>query len=344
MTGRDLPRRLRSWIARRAGRGAGRLRLAAGGDGRGGRPFAEFAGVLDGRHLWLAVADAGPDDTLGLRLPDGSVTALEVSHEPAAPSAPAVLAARVDLHDLVQQAPWRDRVTADELRLVPVLVGSRGAVEAVWTPAGSLAGRERRPDSVAPGLRPRLVRAEDGTLALLLAVTTRGARAVALAERPGAVTVHVESPDHVISARVLGAGEPPGTVARLDVAPHQTGVLVTVPRDVELPPGELCPLVLETADGHRPVHRVEDDVRDARPAVRMPGVVSAGGTSLLRLAWDREGRLALEREDLDPQAQEDVGDDADDADNAEVPGGRSVRQDRPPSSRSGSGFTWRRRS
>lgn len=310
MTGPDLLRRLRSWAARRAGRGAGRLALGVAEDGPGGRPFAEFAGVLDGRHLWLAVADPAPDAALGLRLPDGRVEPLAGTREPAGPSAPPVLAARVDLAALVAAADWADRLPAQgHLALVPVLVTPGHDPEPLWTPPRSLAGRERRTGSLAPGLRPRLRRADDGTLVLELATASRAVRAVAFEAPEGGVDVRVEVAATVTGARVLRGDDGGAALGDLGVVPVPEGVVVRVSPDVPLPAGTPCPVVLDTADGPVRVARTEDDVWEAEQATRLPGVVSADGTWQLRCGWDDTGRLVLVRDALDsPDVDEDDSD------------------------------------
>lgn len=318
MTGPGLGGRLRATIGEKAKGRLERLVGDAGPDARAGRPFAEFAGVLDGRHLWLAVADAGADAALGLRLPDGTVEPLAAEHEPAAPSAPPVLAARVDLVDLVGSADWAGRLPAeDHLAAVPVLLAPGRDPEPIWTPPGSLAGRERRQQSLPPGLQPRLRRTDDGTLALLLRLTGLSVRAVGFAQAADGIEVRVEVAEPATAARVLREGDDGAALSDLVVTPVEHGAVVRVPPHVALPAELACPVVVDTAGGTHRVCRPEDDVGDAGPATRMPGVVSADGASQVRFGWDRAGHLVLLRDVLD-----DDGEDADDSGADEGPAER----------------------
>lgn len=163
-TGSELPRyhrrvslTKRLGTAARTAADAARARLgnepgaiAPEPDGRGNRPRAAFAGVLDGRHLWLAV-DATPG-SLALR----HQATQEV----------------VTLHsDLTEDDPrWRSvraslsGLTGGDATYDVVVVAPGGRVHGVWTPP--LPRNEPVVTPVADGVRWRVDRASDGALLL----------------------------------------------------------------------------------------------------------------------------------------------------------------------------------
>ena len=81
-----------------------------------------------------------------------------------------------------------------------------------------------------------------------------------------------------------------------------------VPDEVPLPAEAACAVVVDTADGPLPVVRTDDDVANAEPATRMPGVVSADGASQVRFGWNRVGHLILCRDRL-AEERDDEDDD-----------------------------------
>ena len=139
-------------------------------DAQGSRPRAVFAGVLDGRHLWLAV-EATPG-TLSLRELDEGQTGQVIA-----------LAS-----DLVEDDPHFRSVRADladlpgpvESRYEVVMASPGDRVERVWTPA--LPRRSRSPPRRRTASSGSIGRSPDGTLEL--------ARTPA---EPGAVLVGIEA-------------------------------------------------------------------------------------------------------------------------------------------------------
>jgi hypothetical protein len=158
-------------------------------DAPGGRPRAAYSGILDGRHLWLAI-EATPG-TLALRDPGGGVVALT--------------------SDLAEDDP-RYRSVRSDLSAVPtkgggeevfevVITAPGGKVHRIWTPPLPRTEPMRVPDSA--GVCWRLARSEDGTLELRRQAAPAGALLVSIDA----------GPDVTVTLRLTGA--PEGAVVRL---------------------------------------------------------------------------------------------------------------------------------
>jgi hypothetical protein len=170
-------------------------------DAPGSRPQAAFAGILDGRHLWLAV-DATPG-TLAIRETDtASIVPLPSD---LAEDDPRYRSVRTDLTGLPGEAAARYEV---------VITAPGGKVHRVWTPP--LARNEPVRTPAAGDTQWQLSRAVDGTLELL--------REQAPA---GAVLVDIQAPDDdSVTLRIGGAP----AVAELRLVDDESGdVLLTTP-------------------------------------------------------------------------------------------------------------------
>ena len=161
---RRRPRQARPGEVREAPTGRGRRRpkrsRSAPPTPPRGAPVAAFAGVLDGRSLWLAI-DARPG-SLALRdAASGDVIALAGQQ---ADDQPAYRGARLDLGEL--------RAGTEAAYDVVVVPSSGRSPKPVWT--------HPLPPTVAPvvdGARWDLRRGDDGTLRLVRAAVPAGGRA-----------------------------------------------------------------------------------------------------------------------------------------------------------------------
>ncbi len=170
-------------------------------DARGNRPRAVFAGVLDGRHLWLAV-DATPG-TLALR-PSGTEKLIPLVSD-LAEDDPRFRSVRSDLSALPG---------AVDARFEVVITAPGGKVLEVWTPPLPRNDLVRVPAGDA--LQWRTTRSEDGTLELVREPAPAGAL---LAD------IDIDA-DDVVTLRLTGA--PDGSDLRL-VDDESGEVLTTLP-------------------------------------------------------------------------------------------------------------------
>ena len=174
-------------------------------DAQGNRPGATFAGVLDGRHLWLAVdatpgalalREAGPDPTTGTVVPLASDLAEDD---------PRFRSVRSDLAALPGSGAGRYEV---------VITAPGGKVHRVWTPP--LRRNEPVLTPASGEVQWRVARTGDGTLELVREPAP-----------PGALLVGIDiDADDVTTLRVEGAA--PGAELRL-VDDESGEVLVTRP-------------------------------------------------------------------------------------------------------------------
>ena len=153
-------------------------------DAQGNRPGATFAGVLDGRHLWLAVdatpgslalREAGPDPTTGTVVPLASDLAEDD---------PRFRSVRSDLAALPGSGAGRYEV---------VITAPGGKVHRVWTPP--LRRNEPVLTPASGEVQWRVARTGDGTLELVREPAP-----------PGALLVGIDiDADDVTTLRVEGA-------------------------------------------------------------------------------------------------------------------------------------------
>lgn len=235
-----------------------------------GAPVAAFAGVLDGRRLWVAV-DARPG-SIGLRDPaSGDVVGLP---DDAADDQPAYLSARLDLAGL----PDADAVY--DVVLVPT---GGGRARPVWTPPLP----ERRSPLAADGrTRHVLVRGDDGALRLRRETA-----------KPAADLVGVTSDRTSVTLRLAGAESPLALVVEGEVVASWDGEVADGVLTVTLGPDALDGLEPATAraavgEGRLGVRRVGDDLLDpARAALLPPLYARDGEAQRMRLRWSPQGFL-----------------------------------------------------
>ncbi len=258
-------------------------------DAQGNRPGATFAGVLDGRHLWLAVdatpgalalREAGPDPTTGTVVPLASDLAEDD---------PRFRSVRSDLAALPGSGAGRYEV---------VITAPGGKVHRVWTPP--LRRNEPVLTPASGEVQWRVARTGDGTLELVREPAP-----------PGALLVDIDiDADDVTTLRVEGAA--PGAELRL-VDDESGEVLVTRPLsdDDGVAVGTLSPadvpegvgLSAAVHVGDLPVRRRDNDLARPDNAVLLPQVQNDGddggddGAPLFAIVfrWLPDGVLRVRR-------------------------------------------------
>ena len=236
------------------GRDEDPVRVAAP-DAPGNRPRAAFAGVLDGRHLWLAV-DATPG-TLALRTTGDQGQVVPLASD-LAEDDPRYRSVRSDLSTL----PGRGAATYEV-----VITGPGGKVHRVWTPPLRRGEPVRTP--AAGGVQWQVARSDDGTLQL------------AREQAPdGALLLDIDiAGDDVATLRIGGA--PPGGELRLvddesgetlltRPLVHDAGVATATLRPDDVPEG--VGLSASVLAGDLPVRRRANDLARPDHAVLLPQV------------------------------------------------------------------------
>jgi hypothetical protein len=253
-------------------------------DAQGSRPRAVFAGVLDGRHLWLAV-EATPG-TLSLReLDEGRAGQVIALASDLVEDDPHFRSVRVDLADL--PGPVESRYE--------VVVASPGdRVERVWTPA--LLPQEPLTTPPADGVQWHVGRSPDGTLEL--------ARTPA---EPGAVLVGIEAdlddPEETVTLHIAGAGldaelrlvdDQDGAVLLTRPLTHADGVATATLRPDDVP--DRIGLSTSVHAGDLPVRRRANELARPDTAVLLPQHQSDDGQSVaLVYRWLPDGVLRVRR-------------------------------------------------
>ena len=155
---REVAQQAKDRTLERLGRDEDPVPVAAP-DSPGNRPQAAFAGVLDGRHLWLAV-DATPG-TLALRTTGDQGQVVPLASD-LAEDDPRYRSVRSDLSTLPGPGAARYEV---------VITAPGGKVHRVWTPP--LARNEPVRTPAADGVQWQVARSADGTLELAPRAGTR---------------------------------------------------------------------------------------------------------------------------------------------------------------------------
>ncbi len=225
-------------------------------DAPGSRPRAAFAGVLDGRHLWLAV-EATPG-TLALRTV-GAERVVSLTSD-LAEDDPRFRSVRSDLSVMPGD---------DAARFEVVITAPGGKVHRVWTPPLPPLQPMRVPP--AAGVQWQVARGEDGTLQLVREPAPPAAYLVSI----GADV------DDVATLRIAGA--PTGAELRL-VDDESGEVLLTRPLTRE---GGVATATVDHHDvpqgvglsasvyaGDLPVRRPDNDLARPDQAVLLPQVQS----------------------------------------------------------------------
>ena len=287
---RDAAEQARERAKERLGGSVGHSEEPAAGrapDDPGSRPRAAFAGVLDGRHLWLAV-DATPGN-LALR-EAGTDRVLPLASD-LAEDDPRYRSVRSDLSAVPGSGPDRFEV---------VITAPGGKVHRVWTPP--IARNEPFSTPAADGVQWQVTRSEDGTLEL--------AREPAPA---GAVLLSIDAaPDDTATLRI--GGSEPGAELRL-VDDESGAVLVTRPLRqgadgvavATLAPSHVpegIGLSASVLAGELPVRRRANDLARPDNAVLLPQVQSdsdEGPYFALVYRWLPDGVLRVRRPKGRPQ-------------------------------------------
>jgi hypothetical protein len=247
-------------------------------DGPGNRPRTAFAGVLDGRHLWLAV-DATPG-TLALR-ESGTDKVVPLTSD-LAEDDPRYRSVRANLAAVPGEGAARFEV---------VITAPGGKVHSVWTPP--LVQNEPIVTPPGDGVQWQVARGHEGTLELV--------------RRPaplGAVLLGIEEAlDETVTLRVGGADG--ATELRL-VDDASGGVLLTRPLTLEdgvavatLTP-DMVPegigLSTSVHAGDLPVRRRANELARPDTAVLLPQHQSEDGQSVAVVyRWLPDGVLRVRR-------------------------------------------------
>ncbi len=280
-----LTRRLQTVAREAADRGRERLGRAedpvAGPapDAPGSRPRAAYAGVLDGRHLWLAV-DATPGN-LALR-PAGTERVVPLTSD-LAEDDPRFRSVRADLRG-VPGGPGRFEV---------VITAPGGKVHRVWTPP--LVRGEPVTTPAVDGVQWQVARAEDGTLLLVREDAP-----------PAAYLLSISADDQDVATLRLG-GAPADAELRL-VDDESGEVLLTRPLTRE---GDVAIATVDHRDvpegvglsagvyaGDLPVRRPGSDLTRPDQAVLLPQVQNDTGEGplfSLVFRWLPDGVLRVRR-------------------------------------------------
>lgn len=238
-----------------------------------GAPVAAFAGVLDGRSLWLAV-DARPGSLALRETGSGDVVALSGDLPE---DQPAYRSTRVDLAEL----PATDDAAYD---VVVVPSGGRSP-KPVWTPPLAPATAP-----VVDGARWVLGRSDEGNLRLTRVAVPPAAELTGISSEGDGIRV-TTSPGGELAL----VGEDDAVVAT-----YADGVLTAAPL------GSAAPQLTRVTSGGVPVRRRDNDLTDPGRAVPLPELyaVEPGHEDhvRLRLRWSGDGLLMARV--LDPEGDQ----------------------------------------
>ncbi len=233
------------------------------------RPAAVFAGILDGRRLWVAIESASPapSDRIGLRDPETGRLLDVPDDDPG--DQPGYLSARLDLAALPEPPP----------AVLEVVVESSGGLTPVATPP-----LPRHRPAPTPDGRTRflLARGDDHSLRV------RSERVV-----PAATLTSVRSePDPSGGEQVALCLSGPGARLRLvtdddtELASWPlTGDVVALGEDDLVALASTAPQVARLLLDDLPVRRADNDLDDPARAVPLPAL------GRLRLRWSGLGLL-----------------------------------------------------
>ena len=253
----------------------------AGSPGEAG-PVATYARILDGETLWLAVAHAaGP---VGLRREGSSAV---VHPDSDAPSAPGVLALRWDLPDALPE-PTADaevfEIVVDEAPLVGLPLPEQAPM--------------RTPPTRDGRWQLDLRRREGGALVIRRERREVAAEVLGVAVRADGVTVRCTD-GGLDGAHVVLVDAQDQALAELATETGSGGILTALvtPDDVPVESGPHW--FLAVSDGERVVplvRRHNDNLMPGQSTV-LPLLWTDGaeGRSLVRLQFQREGRIRVNR-------------------------------------------------
>ena len=249
-------------------------------DAPGSRPRTAYVGVLDGRHLWLAV-DATPG-TLALR---------EVGSARVVPLA----------SDLAEDDP-RYRSVRSDLAAIPgddatryevVVTGPGGKVHRVWTPV--LPSQQPIRVPAVDGVQWQVARSEDGTLQLVREPAPPGAVLVSIeAALDDTVTLHLGGTPADAELRLVD--DESGEVLLTRPLTQHDGLAVASVDPADVPEG--IGLSASVYAGDLPVRRPANDLARPDNAVLLPQVQNDdpdGPLFTLVFRWLPDGVLRVRR-------------------------------------------------
>jgi len=265
-TARDAAQQLSQQVTQQA-RDLARERLAgadepaapAAPDAPGNRPRAAFAGVLDGRHLWLAV-DATPG-ALALRTTGDHGQVVPLVSD-LAEDDPRYRSVRSDLAAL----PGHEATTYDV-----VITAPGGQVHRVWTPPLPRGEPVRTP--AVGGVQWQVSRSADGTLGLRREPAPPGAPLVAIdIDTDDVTTLHIAGAAADADLRLVD--DETGEVLLSRPLTHAAGVATGTLSPDDVPEG--IGLSAAVHAGDLPVRRRSNDLARPDNAVLLPQVQNDG--------------------------------------------------------------------
>ncbi len=251
-------------------------------DDPGHRPRAAFAGVLDGRHLWLAI-DATPGS---LALREGATDRTVPLVSDLSEDDPRYRSVRADLAALPGEG---------EARYDVVVTAPGGKVHRVWTPPLAPPGVMRTP--TVGTVRWEVARTTDGTLQVARTAAQAGVELREVEAAPdGAVTLHLrpgpqgadlaETPLRVVDE---DSGD---LLLERALTPDRDGFSVRVdPADIPDGVGLSAGVLV----GELPVRRRADGLARPDAAVLLPQHQTEDGESIVVYRWRADGTLRVRR-------------------------------------------------
>lgn len=267
-----------------------RLLRSPGSDGQtppSPGPVAAYAGVLDGRHLWLAI-EAVPG-TLHLR-DAGNGDLIPLAPDPT--QDPDYLATVIDLTELARPAGQTGHAAYDVVlktsRLMPA--------KPVWVPPLPAAGPMRVPPAPDGVTQFAVERTEDGHLRVVRETLPAAAELVAVERRDDSVHLTMRPPAPVAAGTHLLLLDPNDQVlGTLPVTGHD-GLLEALVGVDDLPPGWFGVLrfALGTPESWVRVRRRHSDLADPNSAVLLPELDDEDPDQpRARLRWSPDSLLAM---------------------------------------------------
>jgi hypothetical protein len=284
---REAADQARDRLGDRLGRAEGPAEARVGGsapDAPGRRPRSAFAGVLDGRHLWLAV-DATPG-TLALR-PVGTEKVVPLTSD-LAEDDPRYRSVRADLRG-VPGGPGRFEV---------VITAPGGKVHRVWTPP--LLRGEPVLTPAVEGVQWQVERAEDGTLLLAREDAPAAAYLLSItADDDDVVTMRLEGAPEGAELRIVDDESGALLLARPLTREGDVAVATLDHRDVP----EQVGVTATVHAGDLPVRRRHNELVRPDHAAQLPHVQNEDGDGpvfSLVYRWLSDGVLRVRRPEGGP--------------------------------------------
>ena len=258
---------------------------APAADAPGNRPRAAFAGILDGRHLWLAV-DATPGTLAVREAATDQIVSLDTD---LAEDDPRYRSVRSDLGGL----------TGGDGRYDVVITAPGGKLHHVWTPP--LVRNEPVRVPAGDAYAWSLARTDDGTLQLLRDPAPTGAFLLHVASAlDDTMTLHLGGVADGAELRLVD--DDSGEVLLTRPLTGDAGVAVATIAPTDVPEG--IGLSATVYAGDLPVRRRANDLARPDTAVMLPQVQNPdddGPLFSLVLRWLPDGVLRVRRPKGSPQ-------------------------------------------